>query len=204
MMMDTDTDRESDNQSVKQWRRGKRTELLERRIKAGGKQRARWNSSIEPALRAQLMQKAGQSIAWYWPFKGEFDGRALMRELHASGSTILLPAVVEPRSPLEFRRWGPGEPMVHGVYKIPVPKARDVRTPHVVIAPLVGFDGAGYRLGFGGGYYDRTLATLSSTILIIGVGYELSRLGTIYPQAHDIPMHIIVTEACVEDHRASG
>ena len=66
--------------------------------------------------------------------------------------------------------------------------------PDLLIAPLVGFDGAGYRLGYGGGYYDRTLAARSPRPRVIGAGFTLSRLDTIHPQPHDIPMSLVVTE----------
>jgi 5,10-methenyltetrahydrofolate synthetase len=73
-----------------------------------------------------------------------------------------------------------------------------------LIVPLLGFDAAGYRLGYGGGYYDRTLATLTPRPLTVGVGYELGRLETIHPQAHDIPLDAIVTEAGTIRHRHRG
>jgi 5-formyltetrahydrofolate cyclo-ligase len=68
-------------------------------------------------------------------------------------------------------------------------------TPDIVIAPVVGFDRACYRLGYGGGFFDRTLAAFSRRPRIIGVGYAPQEIGTIYPQAHDVPMDMIVTEA---------
>jgi 5-formyltetrahydrofolate cyclo-ligase len=110
------------------------------------------------------------------------------------GAQAALPAVLAPRTALEFRRWQPGDETQPGVYKIPVPKQRHVVVPDVLLVPLVGFDPAGYRLGYGGGYYDRTLAALPAKPLVIGIGFELSRLETIYPQPHDIPMSVIVTE----------
>ena len=70
------------------------------------------------------------------------------------------------------------------------------------LAPLVGFDSCGYRLGYGGGYYDRTLAAATPKPLAIGVGFELSRLDTIHPQPHDVPMDFIVTEELVIDRQA--
>ena len=88
----------------------------------------------------------------------------------------------------------PGEPMQSGLWGIQVP-ARRVVVPHdVMIAPLVGFDRERYRLGNGGGYFDRTLAALGQRPFVIGVGYASAELETIHPQAHDIPMDLILTE----------
>jgi 5-formyltetrahydrofolate cyclo-ligase len=81
------------------------------------------------------------------------------------------------------------------VWNIPVPKKRDAVIPDAVLAPLVGFDRQCYRLGYGGGYFDRTLASLSPRPLAIGVGFELSQIETIYPQSFDVPMDVVVTEA---------
>lgn len=189
-------------QTVKQWRRDQRAHLLKQRVAAGGKQRKLWNAAIQEVLGPLLRARGHETVALYWPFKGEFDCRALMRTLYAHGTPLALPAVVAPRVPLEFRRWHPGMDMVPGVYKIPVPKARDIVVPEVVVAPLVGFDAEGYRLGYGGGYYDRSLSCIAAEPLIIGVGYEMSRLETLYPQPHDVPMHRIVTEAGVYDFGA--
>jgi 5-formyltetrahydrofolate cyclo-ligase len=141
------------------------------------------------------------AIALYWPFRGEFNCRPLLHELYQRGVRPALPAVVEPKTPLEFRLWWPEAKMVRGAFEIPVPVARNVVTPAIVISPLVGFDAAGYRLGNGGGYYDRTLAVLEPKPFVIGVGYELGRLETVYPQPFDIPMDAIVTEAQIHDFR---
>jgi hypothetical protein len=85
--------------------------------------------------------------------------------------------------------------MKPGVYDIPVPDGTQVLTPDIAIVPMNGFDGQGYRLGYGGGYFDRTLAALERRVLAIGVSYEALRLPTIHPQPHDIPMDFVVTEA---------
>ena len=97
------------------------------------------------------------------------------------------------RNPI-FREWWPGIPMTHGVWHIPVPAEGEPVSPDILLAPLVGFDGRKYRLGYGGGYYDRTLAGLVTKPRVVGVGFELSRIPTIHPQSHDIPMDLIVTE----------
>jgi 5-formyltetrahydrofolate cyclo-ligase len=91
--------------------------------------------------------------------------------------------------------------MARGVWNIPIPAERQVVPPGALLVPLVGFDSRGYRLGYGGGFYDRTLAALSPKPLAIGVGYEFGRLATIHPQPHDIPMDALVTEAGVVHFR---
>jgi len=182
-------------EDIRVWRRERRAELLEARVWAGNRRRSAWAEVIDPQLREILGQQEPGIIGFYWPFKGEFDARDLVNDLCVDGWRAALPAVVEPRTPLEFRAWAPGEPLVPGVWKIPVPEQRRVVTPDAVLVPLVGFDPAHYRLGYGGGYYDRTLASLSPRPFAIGVGFEQGRLATIYPQAHDIPMDVVVTEA---------
>lgn len=88
--------------------------------------------------------------------------------------------------------------MIRGVWNILIPASGEAVLPDVVIAPLVGFDLAGYRLGYGGGFYDRTIAAMPAKPWVIGVGFTLARLGTIYPQAHDVAMDVIVTEEGVK------
>ena len=94
-----------------------------------------------------------------------------------------------------FRRWTPNTPMGLGVYNIPVPLDTEVVHPTVVLAPVVGFDTQGFRLGYGGGYFDRTMEQLRPPPYLVGVGFETSRVDTIQPQEHDIPMQAMVTEA---------
>lgn len=187
--------------ALKVWRREQRELLLSKRLQAGGPQRRVWNDAITTALRPLLPDAPGTVFGMYWPFKAEFAIRPLMRELHNRGGRPALPYVAEPKQPLEFRRWHPAVEMVRGVYGIPVPKDTPVVTPEVLVIPLVGFDAAGYRLGYGGGYYDRTIAAFRHRPLLIGVGYELSRLDTIFPQPHDISMDYVVTESGVDDYR---
>jgi 5,10-methenyltetrahydrofolate synthetase len=102
--------------------------------------------------------------------------------------------VVSRNQPLVFRPWRPGTRLERGVWNIPVPADGPEVVPDVVIAPIVGFDVDRYRLGYGGGYYDRTLATIPTKPSVIGVGYVQAALETIHPQPHDVPMDVIVTE----------
>ena len=127
-----------------------------------------------------------------------------MRALHREGTCLALPVVEEKARPLLFRPWQPATRLAPGIWNIPVPaEGRPVR-PDALLVPLVGFDGEGYRLGHGGGYYDRTLAAMAPRPLAIGVGFAASRLPTIHPQPHDVPMDLIVTEEGVAPVSASG
>jgi 5-formyltetrahydrofolate cyclo-ligase len=180
---------------LKAWRRGERQRLLALRTRAPAAERRLWGQKIEARLRSLLDKRTNFILGVYWPFQAEFDPRPLIDWLVATGSAVALPAVVDKKGPLEYRAWRPGEELVDGVWGIPVPKAREIVLPQAVLAPLVGFDRRSYRLGYGGGYFDRTLAALSPRPLAIGVGFEMARIDTIYPQAFDIPMDIVVTEA---------
>jgi 5,10-methenyltetrahydrofolate synthetase len=115
--------------------------------------------------------------------------------LAARGARVALPVVVTPAAPLVFRPWTPDCRMVKGFWKIPVPAEGPEVAPDVTLAPVVGWDDAGFRLGYGGGYFDRTLAALDPRPFVIGVGLEAAKVPTIFPQPHDIAMDAIVTEA---------
>jgi 5-formyltetrahydrofolate cyclo-ligase len=180
---------------VKLWRRSERQRLLALRTGVPAAERLRWGEAIAATLWDVLGERSPLTLGVYWPFRAEFDPRPLLDRLLAAGSAVALPAVIDKKGPLEYRAWRPGEPLVDGVWNIPVPERRDIVIPDAVLAPLVGFDRACYRLGYGGGYFDRTLAALRPRPFAIGVGFELSRLATIHPQPFDVPMDVIVTEA---------
>jgi 5-formyltetrahydrofolate cyclo-ligase len=181
--------------AVAGWRRSERRRLLELRLALAPAERRAKSLAIERHLRAALVAHPPTTIGVYWPFRGEFDPRPLVEQLVAAGADTALPVVVDRKGPLEYRLWRPGEPLVAGVWDIPVPEARAIVMPEAILAPLVGFDRACYRLGYGGGFFDRTLAASAPRPRAIGVGFELSRIETIHPQAFDIPMDMIVTEA---------
>lgn len=107
---------------------------------------------------------------------------------------MALPVVVEKNWPLVFREWAPDAKLAPGIWDIPVPVDTPAVEPDVLLVPLVGFDPERGRLGYCGGHYDRTLASMCRKPLTIGIGFELAALPTIYPQPHDIPMDVIVTE----------
>ena len=178
---------------MKLWRRGERERLIALRQALPADERRRCGERIDAGLRALIAELPGV-LGVYWPFRAEFDPRPLIDWAVASGRAVALPVVVDKKGPLEYRAWRPGDKLVDGVWNIPVPENRNVVTPRVVLAPLVGFDRATYRLGYGGGYFDRTLAALSPRPLAIGVGFEVQLLETIHPQPYDLPMDLIVTE----------
>jgi 5-formyltetrahydrofolate cyclo-ligase len=182
---------------LKAWRRSERQRLLALRTGVAPAQRRESGQQIEQRLRLLLQDRPGITLGVYWPFQAEYDPRPLIDLLVAAGSPVALPAVVDKKGPLEYRTWRPGEALVDGVWNIPTPEKREIVVPQAVLAPLVGFDRDCYRLGYGGGYFDRTLAALAPRPWAIGVGFELSLLETIYPQDFDIPMDLIVTEAGV-------
>jgi 5-formyltetrahydrofolate cyclo-ligase len=184
-------------ENVAAWRKERRAELLAKRQALNPADRRALNVGLERNLRAVLADRAPAIVSFYWPFRGEFDARPLIRDLLAQGWRAALPVVVIKKAPLEFRLWTPDAPMVDGIWNIPVPRDGAVVTPEVVLGPLVGFDEARYRLGYGGGYYDRTLAVLSPKPFVIGTGYEFSRLDTIHPQSFDRRFDVIVTDSAI-------
>jgi 5-formyltetrahydrofolate cyclo-ligase len=189
---------------LQSWRTAQRKALLAQRMAIGAAQRARWNADITAQLLAALQPSPGTVIAGYWPFKGEFDPRLAMRAWRMAGARTALPVVVQKGQPLQFRDWWPGMPTSAGVYDLPVPVDGAVVTPQWALIPPIGFDAMGYRLGYGGGYYDRTLAALVPQPLKIGVAFALSRIDSIAPQPHDIAMDFIVTPEAWYQVSASG
>jgi 5,10-methenyltetrahydrofolate synthetase len=115
-----------------------------------------------------------------------------------------MPVVVDVAAPMVFRPWTPQSPMTADRHGIPIPDTDAISAaPSILLLPLVAFDATGYRLGYGGGYFDRTLAACAVRPLTIGVGFELARLLTVYPQVHDLACDVIVTEAGWQPYAAS-
>jgi 5,10-methenyltetrahydrofolate synthetase len=157
--------------------------------------RAHATELIVAHLAALLAAGPPKAIAFCSPVRGEVDCRPLIERLLASGWRACQPVVVTPAAPMEFRTWTPESLMAADRHGIPIPAAGQLTLPDVVLLPLVAFDEEGYRLGYGGGYFDRTLAALAPRPLTIGVGFELACLDSIRPQAHDVPLDVIVTES---------
>jgi 5-formyltetrahydrofolate cyclo-ligase len=178
---------------VKAWRRAERERLIALRLALPPADRRAAGERIAASIREVLAERPGV-LGVYWPFRAEFDPRPLIDALVAAGRDVALPVVIDKKGPLEYRAWAPGETLVAGVWDIPIPEKREIVVPAMVLAPLVSFDRECYRLGYGGGYFDRTLAALSPRPLAIGVGFAAQEIATIHPQPFDIAMDFIVTE----------
>lgn len=181
--------------AIATWRREQRTALLAQRQAMPLEERRRATQIVADKLDALVATCRPAAIGLYWPIKHEINllpwAEALARR---NNMTLCLPVVVTRNEPLEYWRWTQGEALARGIWDIPIPAHRDVVTPDLVLAPLVGFDQANYRLGYGGGYFDRTLASLARRPVVIGIGHDFGSLETIFPQPHDIPMDGVVTE----------
>ncbi len=137
-------------------------------------------------------------VSAYWPIGSEIDPRPLMTHLHEAGHPIALPVISARGNPLVFRAWRPDDPLEQAGFGTQVPLGfQPELTPRVLIVPLLAFDRAGYRLGYGGGFYDRTLARLreSGAVLAVGVAYAAQEVARVPRDGGDQPVDWIVTEA---------
>lgn len=179
---------------VPRWRKAERTRLVAERMKISSHDRMLMASEIAARLDAILDEVAGRPVGVFWPIRGEPDLRLWMERISARGAVCALPVVIERNAPLIFRAWQPDSPLEKGAAGIPIPVRGEQVIPDVLVVPMIGFDQKCYRLGYGEGYYDRTLAFLTNQPRVIGIGYSQATLHTIHPQPHDIPMDVIVTE----------
>lgn len=188
----TDADRRRD---IFAWRKAERQRLIAERLAIPSAVRREFGEAIAGGLERLIGAMEGLVVSAYWPFRGEPDLRHFMDVVAARGGRCALPVVVAKSAPLAFRIWKSGDALVRGVWNIPVP-AEDAGsvTPDVVIAPVIGFDPGCYRLGYGGGFFDRTLASLPVRPRVLGVGYSAAAIETIRPLPHDIPMDAVITE----------
>lgn len=177
---------------VARWRKAERERLLTRRMAMAPALRSEHTAALIERL-TTIVPPDERIVSLYWPIRGEPDLRDWMRQRCAAGGCVALPVATAHGVPLKFREWRPGAPMARGLWKIPHPAEGKEVQPQIVLAPLVGFDRQGFRLGYGGGFFDRTLAVLRPRPLVVGVGYAATAIETIYPQPHDIGMDWIVT-----------
>jgi 5-formyltetrahydrofolate cyclo-ligase len=179
---------------VRSWRVSTRRQLVKERLARDPALQTRLGKAATTRLLESTDLSRYRTLGVYSPMRGEIDISEVAAHHLAGGGVLALPVVVEKSSPVEFWRWIPGMPMTRGLWNIAIPAQRERVSPDALIVPLLGFDGALYRLGYGGGYYDRTLAQAVPRPYCIGFGLQSGHLSTIHPQEHDIPMNRIVTD----------
>ena len=197
-----------------------RKSLIEKRLNLPDRsQRA---EMLQRVLRIWLVGRTDTVIGAYWPIKGEFDplpalyrwqedallapslggwpvsadappmaGDSLAKQLPRK---IGLAVVNKQTRTLSFHAWYPGCPMAEDAYGIPKPKDTEEVVPTVLLVPCVGWGPGGYRLGYGGGFYDRTLASYTPKPVTVGLGYSLGALPDLQPEPHDVPLDAILSE----------
>lgn len=173
-----------------------RKQLLQQRHALTPAQRTAAEAAICTHLAAWLYDKNYTSIGAYWPIRGEADLRPLLTEL-AQRYIIALP-VSQQDQPLRFVRWQPGQAMMVDAYQIPIPAESVEIHPECLLIPCVGFDRAGYRLGYGAGFYDRTLAAWHAQgkprPALVGIGFSCGRITSGFHEAHDVALGTLVSE----------
>ncbi len=146
---------------------------------------------------ADIPRTSGASVAGYFPIRSEADPVPLMAELQQLGHTCALPRVAGADQPLRFFRWTPGGKTDEGAFgtRVPVKKAAEI-IPDILLVPLVAFDLSGFRLGYGGGFYDRTLAGLRAkrSCLAVGIAYSAQEYDTLPHDVYDQPLDWVVSE----------
>lgn len=172
----------------------RRTMLAARRAMPAARQQAA-SACILEYLGGLLLPMPAGSIGFCAAIRAEPDCQPLIVRLIAAGWQAAMPVVSAVDAPMTFRRWWPAAPMTADPYGIPIPATEAAPLPSVLLLPLVAFDAAGYRLGYGGGYFDRTLAACARRPLMIGVGFDLCAVASIHPERHDIPLDRVVTES---------
>eukprot|EP01041_Mallomonas_annulata_P017970 gene17971-36679_t len=160
-------------------------------------------------MRIWLVNRPDTVIGAYWPIKGEFDPLPALHRWKEDGELldepqlrrIGLPVVNKQHKTLTFHAWYPGCPMEEDAYGIPKPKDTEVIVPTLLFVPCVGYAAGGYRLGYGGGFYDRTLATLQPKPFTVGLGFTHGFLDDFEPEEFDLPLDAILNDNGVVVHR---
>jgi len=177
-----------------------RERLLRERLRL--EDRLARTDALRQVMRVWLLGRADTVIGAYWPIKGEFDPLPALHRWKEDGELmeqpqrrrIGLPVVDKARGTLRFHLWFPGCPMEEDAYRIPKPKDTEVVTPTLLFVPCVGYGPGGYRLGYGGGFYDRTLAALQPRPFTVGLGFTSSFVDDFEPEPHDQPLDAILND----------
>lgn len=157
---------------------------------------------LQQVLRFWLMERQDAVIGAYWPIKGEFDPLPALHRWKEDGALmdepklrrIALPVVNKQHKTLSFHAWYPGCPMEMDAYDIPKPQNTELVVPTLLFVPCVGYGPGGYRLGYGGGFYDRTLAALEPLPFTVGLGFTNGFVDDFEPEAHDLPLDAILND----------
>lgn len=181
-----------------------RKQMLARRAQIGGEIRSGYDCAIARAVREQPPVQQARVLAVFWPIRGEPDLRPLAAGWRAAGKTLALPVMGGPNGGLTFREWADGVQLEMGPYGIPVPPDKTPMAPDCLVIPCLGFnlvDGRPWRLGYGAGYYDRTLA--HRPVPAVGIAYEEAWTDQFVPSARDAPLSVLVTPSRTIDSIAS-
>lgn len=170
-----------------------RVQLRERRAALPAGVRAAADTAIGARLDQLLLEFAPRAVAGYWPMRDEPELVATFTRWHEAGIAVALPRVVGADQPLEFGRWHPGATLADGPFGTRHVEPHDALVPDLIVLPCLGFDQRCFRLGYGGGFYDRTLAFLPDA-RSVGVAYDDCEITAFREQAHDRPLDRIVTE----------
>lgn len=187
-----------------EWRKQQRAALMTRRECIGEDDYRQWSTAISASLKSGFPSLQRCVIGFCWPHRGEYDPRPVMDFFQRKGATLALPEVLAKNKPLHFRKWWQHAPMKIGMYGIPAPDDTEPVTVDALVVPMIGFDRKGYRLGYGGGYFDRTLAAMAPRPLAVGVAFEILRVDDLHPQPHDIRMDFVVTETGIHRVKSNG
>jgi 5-formyltetrahydrofolate cyclo-ligase len=183
-----------------------RSEMRQARIRARealpADRHAQLSASVLEHLHVLLAQRQAARLAFYWPIRAEIDCRPLVTRLIGQGWSACLPHIVDRSAAMTFRDWTPATAMINGEHGIPTvsdeASLQTVALPDVLLLPVNAFDREGFRLGYGGGYYDRTLAALPRRPWVVGVGFDLARVDSIRPHSQDHALDAVVTESGIE------
>ncbi|WP_229751138.1 5-formyltetrahydrofolate cyclo-ligase [Undibacterium terreum] len=174
-----------------------RRQLLQNRRASDASARLDWDRRIASHLQQWCAQEQPRSLGVYWPIQAEPDLLGLYPALAEAGIQLALPVVQAKDAPLTFVQWTPGDAMEKDGYGIPIPLARDTAIwPDALLIPCVGFTAGKFRLGYGGGYYDRTLAIKPAGLAVktIGIAYQCG-LAEFDGEPHDVALDMLITEA---------
>jgi 5-formyltetrahydrofolate cyclo-ligase len=168
-------------------------------------QRSEAAATVAQLFFEDIALRSSDVVAAYWRIRDELDCQPILVRLMDSNQTVVLPVVVGAEQPLELRVWEQGASLYEAGFGTLAPSELAPQTePDIVIMPLLGFDSQGTRLGYGGGYYDRTLAHMNKTPKLIGLAFAAQELDSIPRDSHDVPLDAIITEAGVRHFGASA